>query len=78
MNRKVRRVLQALVEINKAVEVRVDEGGKGKKPAPLIESAIALEVIPERFRELIRDWNLSKDEQAQISVGVKKRYSIVI
>ena len=81
MNRKVRRVLQAFEEINKNV---TDACEKWKKNAglslitPEAKTNIINEIVPRRFREIIDLWNLTKDEQWQIKIGIKDRFHITI
>jgi hypothetical protein len=78
MNRQIRRILQALSELYGVVKERVDEWEKREKRhiTPSMERQIAVDIIPCRYRELIIEWNLNKDEQYRISAEIKKRLNI--
>lgn len=78
MNRQIRRILQALQELRNAVKCGIGEWEKREKRliTPEIERQIAINIVPNRYRELIIEWNLNKDEQAKISWSIKKRLGI--
>jgi hypothetical protein len=78
MNRQMRRILQALKELRNAVEHDIDEWEKREKTliTPSMRKQIEAYTIPNRYRELVVEWNLNKDEQAQISSSIKKRLGI--
>lgn len=78
MNRQIRRILQALKELRNAVKCGVNEWEKRERRliTPEIERQITINIIPNRYRELIIEWNLNKDEQAKISWSIKKRLGI--
>jgi hypothetical protein len=78
MNRQTRRILQALGSLHDVVKASVDKWEIREKRhiTPAMEMQIAVDIMPCRYRELIMEWNLNKDEQYRISAEIKKRLNI--